>query len=365
MPLVAQSAPDVLTFTNGDKLTGKITKGTGGSVTFHTDMAGDQAVDLAKIKSASSTTNFVLIRKVKKTVARVRDLETVTGKIKITDGKLTITPDQGAPETVAAGDIAFIIDQPTFEKQVHQKTPLWKGWTGPLTAGFSSVQSTQTSITFTGAAALVRTMPSLPYIATRNRTLVNVSETYGKQTTPTIPPTTPATPDTIVKTNLFHADAERDQYLPERNLYMLGTLSYDHNYSSGLNLQQIYGGGIGWTPIKTAKQTLDLKGDVHFEMQQFIANSGEPDVHLFGSTFSEAWTYNLPKKMVFTESGNYIPGWTENSVYSANATAMLTLPVWKQLAASVSGTDSYISNPAQYYKPNTYTVTFGVTYTVK
>ncbi len=35
-------------------------------------------------------------------------------------------------------------------------------------------------------------------------------------------------------------------------------------------MQQVYGGGLGWTPILTPVQQLDLKADVHYEMQSFI-----------------------------------------------------------------------------------------------
>ena len=40
--------------------------------------------------------------------------------------------------------------------------------------------------------------------------------------------------------------------------------------AQGLNLQQVYGGGVGWTPFESSVQQLDLKADVHYEMQTFI-----------------------------------------------------------------------------------------------
>ena len=45
---------------------------------------------------------------------------------------------------------------------------------------------------------------------------------------------------------------------------------YDHNFSQSLQLQQIYGGGIGYTIIKQPKQTLDLKALIQYERQDFI-----------------------------------------------------------------------------------------------
>jgi len=59
VPAQAQSAPakpaapppDVIVFTNGDQLTGKLLREANGSVTFHSDIAGDVTVKWDKIKS--------------------------------------------------------------------------------------------------------------------------------------------------------------------------------------------------------------------------------------------------------------------------------------------------------------------------
>ena len=37
-------------------------------------------------------------------------------------------------------------------------------------------------------------------------------------------------------------------------------IAYDHNYAQNLQLQQIYGGGIGWTFLKTEKQDSRSEG---------------------------------------------------------------------------------------------------------
>ncbi len=47
----AAPAPDVIIFTNGDQLTGKLLREVDGSVTFHSDIAGDVTVTWDKIKS--------------------------------------------------------------------------------------------------------------------------------------------------------------------------------------------------------------------------------------------------------------------------------------------------------------------------
>ena len=61
--------------------------------------------------------------------------------------------------------------------------------------------------------------------------------------------------------------------------------AFDHNFSQDLDLQQIYGGGVGWTAIKTPKHQLDLKATMQYEKQVFISGAAGTNQNLVGSTF--------------------------------------------------------------------------------
>ena len=60
--LPQRRAPDVIIFTNGDQLTGKLLREVNGSVTFHSDIAGDVTVTWDKIKSIHSSQQFAVIQ---------------------------------------------------------------------------------------------------------------------------------------------------------------------------------------------------------------------------------------------------------------------------------------------------------------
>ena len=77
--------------------------------------------------------------------------------------------------------------------------------------------------------------------------------------------------------------------------------SFDHNYSQGLSLQQIYGGGLGYTVIKTPKQELDVKFDIHYERQQYFVTPNivpppplTPSKNLIGADFGDTYMLKLP-----------------------------------------------------------------------
>jgi hypothetical protein len=360
--------PDVLVFSNGDQLTGKLERMAGGSVVFKSDMAGELTISFDKIKELHSGEQFALLRKgiplTKKTEHTVP-----SGTVQVADGNVVLTPTAQAPETFPTKDVAYLVDKPSFDKQVNNKVGFLHGWNGVVTGGATVVRATQTGTTLTAGINLVRAIPQVSWLPPDNRTTFNLMESYGKLSTPVIPPSTPPAaplPPDVVKTSIFHTDAERDEYFSPR-LYALGDVAFDHNYSQGLQFQQVYGGGIGWTAIVDAKQELDLKADIHYESQQFIQTAGtanQPNINLIGSTFAETYRRNLPHKILFTEAGDILPGWSNSNAYSANATATIALPVYKRLSASFSTTDNFLNNPAQYYKKNSYQFITGVTYTL-
>jgi hypothetical protein len=354
----AKPAPDVLLFANGDQLTGTLESGTGETIVFDSDAVGEVTVSLSKIKELRSSSGFVVIKNGEKIDHRAAKQ---TGTITYSDNAITEQSVSAPPETVPVKDLAYIINQATYNKEVNGNPGPFSGWTGSLTGGASLVQATQYGENFTAGIALIREVPTLSFLQARTRTTFNLLETYGKLTQPTIPQTTPPTPNTTVKTSIFHTDFEHDKYFND-GVYVFAGLSYDHNFSQGLNFQQIYGGGIGWTAIKDAKQELDLKGDVHYERQNFVPPT--VNENLIGSTFAEIYHRNLPAKMLFTESGSYIIGWNNTNAYSAIFSAGLQLPVYKRFAMNLNATDSYLNNPAFGFDKNSFQFVTGITYTL-
>ncbi len=366
-PTPPRSTADVLEFTNGDKLTGKLLNASGGNVTFHSDMAGDLTVPFSKVKQLHSGSEFVALR-----MGRPGQYQPVaSGTVTFESNQVRLTPETGtarAPEQVLpTKNLGFLIDVATYAREVDHHAGFLAGWTGSATAGFTLVRSTQSSTTFTGALNFVRQIPTVSYLPRTHRTTLEVTETYGTSTTPTIPPTTPPSPADVVQTSIFHAGAERDQYRSPR-FYLLADTDFDHNFASGLQLQQIYGLGIGWTPVQQSRQELDVKADVHYEKQQFIQNldTAPPEnEEIVGSILQENYRRNLPHKVVLTEWANVLPAWNALQAYSANAYVGVVLPLYARFNVSLSATDNYINNPAQYYRPNTVQYVTGVTYTFR
>ncbi|MDE1176492.1 MAG: DUF481 domain-containing protein [Edaphobacter sp.] len=354
----AAPTPDVVVLTNGDQLTGTLERSVGDSITFKSDAVGEVTIPMSKVKELRSSSNFVVLKKDEKVTKQPK----TPGGIEIENNAVKEAGSTG--ETIPSAKIGYVVDGATYNKELNGHPGPFSGWDGSINGGATVLQSTSYGQTFTLGVSLIRAIPSVAYLPLRTRTTFNVLETYGKLTQPTIPQTNPPTPAAVAKTSIFHTDFEHDKYLTSR-FYVLGGLSYDHNYSQGMNWQQIYGGGAGYTILLDNVQQLDAKADLHYEKQSYIQTVvTTPNNNLIGSTFAENYRRTLPGKIQLTQSGTYIQSWNNTDAWSAIGALGLALPVYHRFALSVNLLDNYLNNPATGFNKNSLQFVTGVTYTL-
>jgi len=365
----AAANPDVLIFTNGDQLTGKLLSSAGANVTFHSDMAGDITVDWAKVKEIRTSQKFAVLEKGVKPSRKTPESLVPQGTITIADKSIQVHPESGAaPAPIPVGNVNFLVEDGAYHSKVDHDPGFFRDWRGAATGGATIVQATQNTYTFNAAITLARVVPDVTWLAPRNRTTTDFSASYGKITDPSyVDPVHGFVPEATVKTSIYHYDFERDEYLSDR-LYYLGAMALDHNFSQSLQLQQIYGGGVGYTIIKDPKQTLDLKALVQYERQNFIDAAPGENQNLIGSTFSANYLRHLPKGILFNQQVAYIPAWNNLHAYSVNELNTFSIPAYKRLSLTLGTLDSYLNNPATALPPvkrNSFQFTAGVTYAFK
>jgi hypothetical protein len=366
------TTPDELVLSNGDTLHGKFIDAIDGKVTFHSDPLGDVTLGWDKIKELHTSGNFAVFDKNVKIHGKKGAAALPTGPLEVTNKTVTVhTENPGAPAPIPVANAEFIMDKATLDKQLYHHPGFFSGWNGAGTAGASVVSATQNQYAFSGAIDLVRVVPTATWLAPHNRTSIDFIGSYGKITQPsyTIPGTgiTPPifVPEVVTKSALYHAGAERDEFLSPR-FFALAQIAFDHNFAQDLALQQIYGGGFGFTFLKTPIQEASLKATIQYEKQEFISGSSS-NLNLVGSTVS--LSYVLHRKFVtYTQDLAYIPAFNEPHAYSVNESNTLAFPVYKNLAFSVGTLDSYLNFTPPSEPPtkhNSFQFTMGVTYAIK
>src|SRR5580698_225523 len=181
----AKPAPDVIVFTNGDQLTGTLERADGDSFVFKSDIVGEVTVTADKIKELHAGGKFVALKKnekITRTSKRPADITYADSVISLADESSSTTP-----ETVPVKDLAYLIDSDTYTKEVTSNPGIWYGWHCAVSGGITLIESTNYGETFTAAVNLIRQIPTASFLPPRTRSTVNVLETYGKLTQPTVP----------------------------------------------------------------------------------------------------------------------------------------------------------------------------------
>jgi hypothetical protein len=346
-------AQDVVEFNNGEKLIGKFERSNGGSFIFKSDTAGEITADWSKVKQLHSSEIFAVVPKNVQLEKKV-DLSNIPeGSITVADQKITVTPVLGPPNAVPLGDVEHVVGKTSFDNGVLDHHSFISDWRGGVTAGAALVEATQQSRTFTGAINLVRVAPDEDWLRRRDRTTVNFAAAYGILRQPSSP---------TVKTEILHADAERDEYFSS-SAFAFGQAALDHNFSQGLDLQDTFGGGVGWSAIKRANQTLDLKAGVTYVRQNFAGASATQN--LTGSTFEEDFQRGLRRGIKFKQQVIVSPAWNNADALSGIGVAILTMPLYKRTNFTLSLIDNYLHDPPPGFKKNSFQASMGLTYTLR
>lgn len=347
---------DTLTFTNGDTLTGDLEQADADGVTFKSPVAGELTVKWDKIKELKSDKQFAVVARNQKLKRKTAASVVPQGTLSVANSNVQVNTSSGT-QTVPVAQTNYVVDKAAFDQQLSGSVGFLHGWTGAAAAGISVVRSNQNQTTFTGSLNLVRAIPTVDWLPARNRTLFDYNQAYGS-TSQSASPTQAAS---TVKTNIFHADAERDEYITSR-VYYFGDVAFDHNFSQGLDLQQLYGGGLGWTVIKDAIQELDVKADLHYQKQHFSDSAVNPDQNLIGSTFGETYDRTLPRKILLAEFAAFTESWNNTNAYSSHVGGTLTFPVYKGLGFNVGIIDDYLNTAPVGFNKNSFQFTTGLSY---
>lgn len=363
--------PDTLVLTDGEQLIGKLVKVLSGAVTFHSDVLGDVTVPIAKIKElhTAQAGQFAVIAKNQHITLKTAAADVPVGPVVIEDSKIQVAPQGGPVKSLPLTDVGFLIDQATYHRELNGDRDFFYAWTGTVTLGATLAESTNSSQTYTGAVALVRAIPVSSWLPPSSKTILNMTGTYGLAKQAQIGSgANILQPASTTKTDILHGGAEYDKYWSPA-FFGFASASADHNYGSGLQLQQSYGGGIGWTVRRTPKKELDLKAEVEYEQQQFYNGAssqfGTPTLNLASASVMESYKRNFAHGMLLNQYVTLEPTFNVEQAYSAVANAILTFPVYKRINFSVSSTDNYIGDPPQGYQRNSFQLTAGATYVIK
>ncbi len=352
-PALPGQEPDVLLLNNGERLVGHFESATAAAISFKSETAGVVSIHWDKVKELQASGAYAVIPKSVRVTGRQAIASVPKGSVSMVGKTLRVTPAPGAtPREVPIADTAFVVAQPDFDK-VSAPHSIFGDWQGGVTGGFSLVQATQSARGYNAGVSLARKEPDASWVEMRSRTLIDVNVSYAKVTQP-------HSPD--IKTEIYHGGLEQDVYFSPRG-FGFGQLAFDHNFSQGLDLQQLYGGGVGVTVVKRENQQLDLKISADYIRQSF--SEAANNKNLIGSQFSDTYLRKLPRGIVFTQALTFTPSWNNTSAFAAIGGATVIFPTYKRLSVNLGVSDSYLHDPAPGFRKNSFQSTAGIAYSLR
>ncbi len=284
---------DEVQFINGDRLTGKIKSAAEGKLTITTDVAGDVTVDLAKVKTFSTTGPIELQLKDKTTV-----------KAAVTAGPAgTIQP--AAAGTTAPPPIAFA--------QIKAINPPPVKWTGSistnglLTRGNSNTENIGVSIDASRRAE-------------NDRIGINAGYLYGRQESPD------TGADTTTTDNWF-VFGKYDYFFSKR-FYGFASARVERDRIAALNLRFTPSLGAGYQWIERPNMNFLTEGGLAWVYEDFETNGS--DDH-FALRLAYRFNKKLNDKANFFHNLEYLPSLEDISDFNVNADAGVRVTLVKNM----------------------------------
>ena len=333
---------DTLVFTNGDQLTGTLVRADQAGCIFRSSMASEVTVPWAHIQELRTTGSFIVVE-----AGGAPHL----GQLMISGGLVEISsPHAPAPQFVPDSQVRMIVDPETYRKAVTARPAFWQGWKGLASGGFSQISATQSSNSYNAQVDLRRPVPSLPWLPPKSATLFHLNSTYGRLSQPSKP---------TVVTSIYSTSLEQDEYVGKK-LFLFGNGELDHNYAQGLQLQQAYGGGVGWKLIASAPTELSVRADLHWTRQRFLSSLVSS---FLASSLSESLRQDYGR-IVWTENVSLTPSLTKGLAYQMAGISSWAVPVYRSFSVNFTVVDSYLNNPQPGFLRNSLQYSTGIQYSL-
>lgn len=332
---------DVLTFKNGDVLTGTWERVQGGNLVFKADTVGEITVSASKIKSFVTTIPAT---------ALLPDGSSIDGNLAFTEGgKWQLIPTAQPNSKPIESFIAIYPAKSftTFEKSIHPK--LDQNWKGTANLGYSLITGDTQARSLTGSVAAARLQPDVEGLAVKWRTTFFLTTLFSHAKASSSP--------AVVTSNTFSSGVRQDRLFDVDN-FVFFLAQYDYIQPQGIKLRQTYGGGYGHDLIHKPNFTFSLIGGMTFVRTNFI--DGTPHQNSAEVLLGEQLSAKLTKFLTLAHDINFYPNLSQTGQYRFDTSTVLSAAVSKRLSFMVSFVDFFLSNPPASSHQNNATLSTGI-----
>jgi len=322
--LPLRTGAETATLSNGDRITGGLADSDGKTLTLQTAYAGDVKIQWSAIKDLTTT---------KPIYVTTSDKKTISGSVAPNGPNLTVHTATGQTLELAMADVVAIRSeegQTAYDKSLH---PSWdRNWKGSATVGLSLARGNSDTTNFDTAFTADR--------KTLNDHIgIYESSLYS----------TNGLPGGGVTANAILGGVRYDHNITEK-LFAFVSADFTHDELQGLNIREIYSGGLGWHVINTSTTTFDVLGGINYTHESYGATPTTPTAptvtrNLPGITAGEELVHKFSGVTTLTENFYFYPDLSDLSQYRFALDANAVTKISKWFGWTVSVSDRYVTNP--------------------
>jgi putative salt-induced outer membrane protein len=320
--LASAARADTILLKNGDRLTGTIEVSDGKDVTLNTDFAGEIKVHWSTVQDVKSDKPVYVV---------MPDKSTVDGTLTTDGANIVVHPASGVPVQLPIAAVTVVRSsalQAAYEKTLHPN--LLGDWAGGFNLGFALARGNSETTNLNTGFTADRKTPN-DEITLYESSLYSTNDQPGGGVT----------------ANSILGGAKYDRNITKR-VFVFVSADYAHDELQGLNLRQIYSGGLGLHAINTPNTTLDLLAGVNYTRETY---TGVPDVsppvdrNLAGITVGENFMHKLGKSTTVTEVFYFYPDLSDSGQYRFSLDAASVTKINNWLGWQMTVSDRYVTDP--------------------
>jgi putative salt-induced outer membrane protein len=331
--LICQLAnADQVTTKNGDRISGKILKSDGKSLTIQSDLAGPIIVPWDAVEQISSpgTLFFTL-----------KDGKVVSGAVTTVDGQFEVATAESG-KVVIAKEMVDAVRSPEEQAIVERlKHPgFFELWAGAFDFGLAlaegNSETTNLSLALNADRATNKDKTSFYAVA-----LYSTNSTTG---------------ESITTANVIRGGG-RYEYNVSPRFFVYGFGGLEHDELQQLDLRILLGGGAGWHVYKTEATFFDIFGGLNWNQEYY---DNDFDRSSAEAQLGEELSHQLSERVLLKQGFVVFPNLSDTGEYrmAFDASAVTNLNKW--LGWQITVSDRYTSNPLPGIKKNDLILTTGL-----
>ncbi|MFN2513470.1 MAG: YdiY family protein [Pyrinomonadaceae bacterium] len=324
---------DQITLKNGDRLTGKILRSDGKSLTLKSDLAGELTVAIDAIETITSD-NPVYVT--------LSDGRTVAGLVTATGDKLEIRTANAPAVALSKSAIQTIRSEDEQRMYESSLDPGWfEQWSGGADFGVALTKGNSDTLNLALGLALTRA-------TSRDKTSAYAAAIYSRDST---------SGESRTIANAIRGGLRYDRDI-NRRWFGYGFTDLEHNGLQDLKLRFVLGGGLGYHAIRNERTQLDLMGGLAWNREFF--NGVDNDRSSAEAQVGQTLSHQLNSRMSLKEQLFIFPNLSRAGEYRINFDGALVADITRRIGWQLTLSDRYLSDPPGGLKKNDLLLTTGL-----